>query len=351
MPFSWLYGGFNALRNWFFNKGLTRSFRFDFPVISVGNLSTGGTGKTPHIEFIIRLLKDNYQVGVVSRGYGRRTKGFIVVETDSDARNVGDEPLQIKQNHPEANVAVGEQRIIAIPSLLNEAPDTQVVLLDDAFQHRYVRPGMNILLTDYNHLFYKDMVLPAGNLREFKSGYKRADVIIVTKSPKGLSAEERKKIVAEIKPRKGQEVFFSYLDYGQPYRMGNREEKLPAGSSVFFFAGIANVSPVKSYLDQNAAAYEIVKLADHYNYTAFKLDDLKKRFDDWGGSNKVLLTTQKDAVKLAQGGLQDKVKNWPLYILPVEIGMNEGDRQHFATLLQTYIQKELSNTTEDEQTD
>ncbi|HYG15195.1 MAG TPA: tetraacyldisaccharide 4'-kinase, partial [Bacteroidia bacterium] len=309
---------------------------------------TGGTGKTPHIEFIIRLLKDKYRVGVVSRGYGRRTKGFIVVETGSEARNVGDEPLQIKQNHPETNVAVGEQRIIAIPSLLHEAPDTQVILLDDAFQHRYVRPGMNILLTDYNHLFYRDRVLPAGNLREFKGGYRRADVIIVTKSPRGLSAGEKEKIVSEIKPREGQEVFFSFLDYGQPYRLTNRTEKVPAGSRVFFFAGIANASPVKSYLDENSVGYEIVKLADHYNYTAFKLDELKKRFDEWEGSNKILLTTQKGAVKLAQGGLRDKIKDWPLYVLPVEIGMNEGDRQRFSALLQTYIQNELSNTTDDE---
>lgn len=351
MPFSWLYGGFNALRNWFFNKGLTRSFRFDFPVISVGNLSTGGTGKTPHIEFIIRLLKDKYQVGVVSRGYGRRTKGFIVVETGSEARNVGDEPLQIKQNHPEAQVAVGEQRIIAIPSLLHEAPDTQVILLDDAFQHRYVRPGMNILLIDYNHPFYRDNVLPAGNLREFKGGYKRADVIIVTKSPKGLSAEEKKKIVAAIKPGEEQEVFFSYLEYGQPYRLGNRGEGLPQGSKAFFFAGIANASPVKAYLDGHSTGYEIVKLADHYNYTAFKLEELKKRFDEWEGNNKIMLTTQKDAVKLAQPGLSELIKDWPLFVLPVEVEMNAGDRQHFSTLLQTYIQKELSNTTQDEQTD
>lgn len=337
-----------GLRNWFFNKELTRSFKFDYPVICVGNLSTGGTGKTPHIEFIISLLKSSYKVGVVSRGYGRITKGFFMVDENSVAREVGDEPLQIKRNHPYANVAVGEQRIIAIPSLLNEAPETQVVLLDDAYQHRYVRAGHNVLLTDYNHMFYDDMVLPAGNLREFKKGYHRAHSIIVTKCPTSVSDIEKNTIIRKINPLPHQKVYFSHIQYGQPYSFTNREEVLNPlkDKSVMFFAGIANAASVQQYLEENAARYEIVKLADHYKYNKYNLPDIAEQFNQWQADNKVLLTTQKDAVKLLQEPLKEIISPLNLYVLPIEIGMSEEDRQQFKGEIETYIQKELSNTTE-----
>jgi tetraacyldisaccharide 4'-kinase len=338
-----LYGGITALRNWFFTKGLTKSFKFDFPVISVGNLSTGGTGKTPHIEFIITLLKQKYTVGVVSRGYGRKTKGFFVVDENSTATNVGDEPLQIKLNHPQANVAVGEQRILAIPSLLHEAPQTQVVLLDDAYQHRYVTPGLNIMLTDYSRMFYTDFVLPAGNLREFRAGYKRADVIVVTKCPTGLDADEKLRIKQKINPTPHQQVLFTGLQYGLPYRFGNVDDTITLeNKNVLFFAGIANTLPLQTYLTQSAKGYEILSLADHYKYTLANLHPIAQRYTQWNAPEKVLLTTQKDAVKLMQPELKEMVKDWQLYILPIEISMDSEEKQQFATTIETYIQKQLS---------
>jgi tetraacyldisaccharide 4'-kinase len=344
LPFSWIYGGILALRNWFFDNGLNKSFRFDYPVISVGNLSTGGTGKTPHIEFLAKLLKDKYAVGVVSRGYGRKTKGFFVVNETSTAAEVGDEPLQIKLNHPQIQVAVGEQRILAIPSLLNEAPETQVVLLDDAYQHRYVNPGLNILLSDYSRMFYDDFVLPAGNLREFRKGYRRADVILVTKCPPNISNQQKQQIISRIKPRKHQQVFFTWLNYGTPYKMGNSTEILKemTHKSVLFFGGIANTKPVELYLAANTASYEVKALADHYNYTLEALKEIETTYTAWGKTNKVLLTTQKDAVKLMQGELKDIAEKLPLYVLPIEIGMNDSEKQQFASVVETYIQKELS---------
>ncbi len=348
LPFSWLYGGFMSLRNWFFDKKLTRSFKFDFPVICVGNLSTGGTGKTPHIEFIISLLQSNYKLGVVSRGYGRKTIGFFMVDEDSQATDVGDEPLQIKQNNPQTAVAVGEQRIIAIPTLINEAPHTQVVLLDDAYQHRYVQAGMYILLSDYSKMFYDDMVLPAGNLREFKSGYKRADIIIVTKCPINLGAQEKQAITKRINPLAHQQVLFSYLQYGQPYALADKQP-LADGlrkKDVLFFAGIANAKPINEYLTENANSFELVKLPDHVDYTTSVLDSIKKTFETLKGTNKILLTTQKDAVKLAQTELKETLAQWPIYVLPLEIDMQENDKQHFVSHIETYIQKELSITTD-----
>lgn len=348
LPFSWLYGGFMSLRNWFFDKKLTRSFKFDFPVICVGNLSTGGTGKTPHIEFITKLLQDKYTVGVVSRGYGRKTMGFFMVNEDSQATQVGDEPLQIKQNYPQTNVAVGEQRIIAIPSLINEAPETQVVLLDDAYQHRYVQAGMYILLSDYSKMFYDDDVLPAGNLREFKSGYKRADIIIVTKCPLNLGSQEKEEIKKKINPLAHQQVFFSYLQYGHPYALVNKQTLLEGlkQKDVLFFAGIANAKPISQYLTENANSFELMKLPDHANYSKMAIDSIGKNFEALASQNKIMLTTQKDAVKLTQSELKETIAKWPLYVLPLEIGMQMDDKQHFVSHIETYIQKELSITTD-----
>ena len=346
LPFSWLYGGFMSLRNWFFDKKLTRSFKFDFPVICVGNLSTGGTGKTPHIEFIISLLQSKYKLGVVSRGYGRKTMGFFVVDENSEATQVGDEPLQIKQNNPQTNVAVGEQRIIAIPSLINEAPDTQVILLDDAYQHRYVEAGMYILLSDYSKMFYDDAVLPVGNLREFKSGYKRANIIIVTKCPPSLGSAEKAAIKKKINPLTHQQVYFSHLQYGHPYSLLDKQPLADdlKQKDVLFFAGIANAIPINEYLTENVNSFELIKLPDHANYTKMGLESIGKSFEAFAGKNKILLTTQKDAVKLAQSELKETIAKWPLYVLPLEIGMDVDDKQHFANDIETYIQKELSTT-------
>jgi len=346
LPLSWLYGCGAAIRNLAFSKGFKRSFKFDFPVIGIGNLCTGGTGKTPHTEFIISLLKDIYKIGVVSRGYGRITKGYFQVTELSTPQEVGDEPLQIKLNNPGVNVAVGERRILAIPHLLGDFPDTDVVLLDDIYRDRYVRPGLNILLTTCGNMFYDDYALPAGNLREFRAGYKRADIIIVTKSPVDIDAAEREKITRRIKPLPHQRVYFSWLNYGNPRGLIKGDELLPEdlkNTHVFFFAGIANIKPVEEYLAKNTASYKIVSFSDHYVYSPEDMEDIAERFSAWlGTGNKILLTTHKDAVKLHSAKINEVVKHLPLYVLPLTIGMSEGDREQFSTSLRTYIEKEKS---------
>lgn len=181
---------------------------FNFPLICVGNLVTGGTGKTPMTEYIVALLKDKYKTATLSRGYKRKTKGFAIAGKDTTAIDIGDEPMQFHQKFPEIIVAVGEERLVAIPQLLHEKPETQVIILDDAFQHRTVRAGLNIILTDYRNLYTRDLLLPAGDLRDFVSSSKRADVIIVTKCKQNITIEEKENIIKELKPLVHQQVFY-----------------------------------------------------------------------------------------------------------------------------------------------
>ena len=206
-PFSLIYGFIIVVRNFLFDKDIIKSVSFNFPIIAVGNLSVGGTGKSPMVEYLITLLKDKYKVATLSRGYKRKLKGYVLAQAHTTAIEIGDEPMQFHSKFPDVAVAVGEERIVAIPQLLQDCPETNVIILDDAFQHRVIKPGFNILLTEYDNLFTKDFFLPAGNLRDQKSSYKKADVIVVTKCPFNLSKEEKDTIKKEIDPLPHQKVF------------------------------------------------------------------------------------------------------------------------------------------------
>ncbi|HEV3251176.1 MAG TPA: tetraacyldisaccharide 4'-kinase, partial [Puia sp.] len=208
-PFSILYGVVVCIRNWCFDKKLFSSASFNLPVICIGNLAAGGTGKSPMVEFLVRKLKDDFKVAVLSRGYKRKTKGYALANETSTALDIGDEPMQFHLKFPEITVAVGEERIDAIPQLLHDRPDTKAIILDDAFQHRSVTAGLNILLTDYNNLFTRDWFLPTGDLRDEKRSYKRSQFIVVTKCKKDLSEIEKQEIIREIRPLQNQEIFFS----------------------------------------------------------------------------------------------------------------------------------------------
>lgn len=207
LPFALVYWLVIAIRNWMYNKKIIHSTSFALPLICIGNLSVGGTGKSPMVEYLVRLLKDKFKVATLSRGYKRRTKGYALANETSDALDIGDEPMQFHIKFPDVPVAVGEERLDAIPQLLHDRPETQVIILDDAFQHRAIRAGLNILLTDYNNLFTRDFYLPTGDLRDLKSEYKRAEIIIVTKCNPGLSDSERQNLVKEINPGPGK-LFF-----------------------------------------------------------------------------------------------------------------------------------------------
>ena len=220
-PFSLLYGLGVSIRDFLCRKGLLKGIEFNLPVIAVGNLSVGGAGKTPHIEYMIRLLKDYLEIATLSRGYKRKTKGFLTVHPRMTAEQVGDEPLQFKRKFPDVLVTVAESRTFAIPKIVMDRPEMQVVLLDDAFQHRSIKPGLNILLTEFSHPFTRDFLLPSGRLREWRSAYERADIIIVSKCPKEVSEEEKQVLIKEIKPFPNQKIYFSFYDYYQPYYIFN----------------------------------------------------------------------------------------------------------------------------------
>jgi len=220
-PISLLFGMGVSVRDFLYRMGLLKGVEFNIPVISVGNLSVGGAGKTPHIEYLIRLLKDYINVSTLSRGYKRKTKGYLKVRPNMNAEQVGDEPLQFKRKFPEIMVAVGESRTFAIPQMVLDQPNLQTVLLDDAFQHRSIKPGLNILLTEYSHPFTRDYLLPSGRLREWRSAYERADIIIVSKCPPQLAEAEKEVFRKEIKPFPHQKLFFSYYDYYPAYYMFN----------------------------------------------------------------------------------------------------------------------------------
>ncbi len=317
LPISWIYGAIIWLRNKLFDKNVLKSASFNFPIICVGNLATGGTGKTPMTEYLIRILQNNYKTATLSRGYKRKTVGFAIADKNTTALLIGDEPMQFHQKFPNVTVAVGEERIVAIPQLLHERPETQVIILDDAFQHRQVRAGLNILLTDYSNLYTRDFILPAGDLRDVRSSSKRADIIIVTKCKDDLSESEKQSIIAEIDPAAHQSVFFTTIVYSQPYHLITRVAfDIKAEHGILLVCGIANPTPLKIHLTKHADSYDMLRFADHHIFHTNDLRNIKQHFEKITSEKKVVLTTEKDAVRLEK--FEQELKDFPIYVVPIE---------------------------------
>jgi tetraacyldisaccharide 4'-kinase len=326
LPISWLYGGIIWLRNKLFDKNILKSSEFNFPVICVGNLATGGTGKTPMTEYLIRLLKTDFKTATLSRGYKRKTIGFAIADEKTTALEIGDEPMQFHKKFPDITVAVGEERVVAIPQLLHQKPDTEVIILDDAFQHRQVKAGLNIILTDFSNLYTRDFILPAGDLRDVRSSSKRADIIIVTKCKADLSEAEKKNIIAEIDPAKNQTVYFTTIVYGKPYHLFTKEIiDVEHDYGILLVCGIANPRPLKAHLTKHADSYDMLRFADHHIFHSNDLKDIKQHFDKITGNKKVVLTTEKDAVRLEK--FEQELKDFPIYVVPIEhqFLFNEAD--------------------------
>lgn len=317
LPISWIYGAIIWLRNKLYDKNILRSSSFNFPVICVGNLATGGTGKTPMTEYLVRILKNDFKTATLSRGYKRKTVGFAIADSESTALEIGDEPMQFHQKFPDVAVAVGEERIVAIPQLLQQRPETEVIILDDAFQHRQVNPGLNIILTDYSDLYTRDFILPAGDLRDVRSSSKRADIIIVTKCIPGLQVEEKNEIIAEINPKPGQTVYFTSIDYGNPYHLFTKETiEITPGHGILLVCGIANPRPLKEYLANIADSYDMLRFADHHIFHSNDLRDIRQHFEKITSDKKIVLTTEKDAVRLEK--FVQELGSFPIYVLPIE---------------------------------
>lgn len=305
-PFSLLYGGVTLLRNTFYDHGIFSSEEYEIPVIAVGNLSVGGTGKSPMVEYLISLLKVDFRVATLSRGYKRSSKGFHLLTGNEAAAEVGDEPLQFKNKFPEVMVAVDESRQHGIEQLLGQATPPEVILLDDSFQHRKVTAGLYILLTPYGNLYSDDLVLPAGNLREPKAGAKRADLVVVTKCLPGISSEEKNKIRTRLRIRPGQELFFSSISYSGHIFGKNSDLPLEELQKKDFtlVTGIANPQPLIDHLKEHSLKFDHKAFPDHHNFTASELEELRSRG--------LLLTTEKDYMRL-----KNEVPEDTLFYLPI----------------------------------
>ncbi len=335
-PISLIYGGIVWLRNWLYDKNIFKSSAFNFPIICVGNLATGGTGKTPMVEYLIRLLEKDFKTATLSRGYKRKTAGFAIANENTTALEIGDEPMQFHQKFPGTTVAVGEERLVAIPQLLHEKPETKVIILDDAFQHRSVRAGINILLTEYKNLYTRDLVLPAGDLRDIRRSSKRAQVIIVTKCKPNLSETERQSIIAEINPITDQQVYFTTINYGRPYHLFNKQEiSIDADMDTLLLCGIANPRPLKEFLNERVHTYDMLRYPDHHIFDSDDLEEIKKQFSKIQSAIKIILTTEKDAVRLKkfESGLND----FPIYVIPIEHSFMFGEAGRFDKTIIDFI--------------
>jgi len=345
LPFACIYGLIMALRGKLFDWKIIPSESFAIPVICVGNLSYGGTGKTPMVEYIIRLLKKDMKVATLSRGYKRNTSGYVLASKDSTYEEIGDEPLQYKTKFSNIEVAVHERRRKGVRKLIQSFPDLKAILLDDAFQHRYVRPGMTILLTDFHKLFVNDYPLPAGTLREFRAGSKRADIIIVTKTPAVLSPITRRRITSLIKPRVHQKLLFSYISYGDPVPMCDTHKDLLKDqyNTILLFSGIANSYPLQERLRSMCHELHVIDFMDHHKYNKNDLNRIKANFENMFTKNKVIFTTEKDAMRLDKSILSDVLKDLPIFYIPIEIGFHNGDSVIFDDQIREYVEKNTGN--------
>lgn len=315
MPFAWLYGAVTSVRNRLFDLGLKPSTEFEVPVIAVGNLSVGGTGKTPMTEYLLRILKPVGRLAFISRGYKRGTSGFRIANSADSASSIGDEPLQVFRKYASfCVVAVAEERILAITRVMDEFPDIKTVVLDDAFQHRAVRPRLSILLTTYQHPFFDDALLPAGRLRESAKAAKRADVIVVTKCPLEISQIEMQQIANRIAAYTPAPVFFSRLNYGAPKPIGSQD--VQSSRRVILVTGIANAQPLKHQLE---GAYELVRHFRFSDHHVFRLSDLEAIIRSFRESKaESIFTTEKDAMRLMQPVFSHFLDAAPWYFVPVE---------------------------------
>ena len=350
IPLSWLYGIGVGFRNQLFNIGLLKQHDYDIPIISVGNITVGGAGKTPHVEYLIRLLKDKVKVAVLSRGYKRKTHGYVLANDSSTVTDIGDEPYQMKQKYQDVHIAVDKKRVDGIAHITGDAEtnDTDVILLDDAFQHRYVKPGINILLVDYHRLIIYDKLLPAGRLREPQSGKNRADIVIITKCPKDLKPMEFRVLTKAMNLYPYQSLYFTTIEYESLTPLFAKEkstiEKEALGDKhVMLITGIA--SPKQIIIDLKPHVKEMTTLAfsDHHQFKSKDIMKINETFNAIKGE-KIIVTTEKDATRLEQlEGLSEEVKQ-NLYVLPIKVKFMINQEEEFNDKIIDYVRKNSRNS-------
>ena len=332
-PLSVFYSIYSSFRNLLFDLGIIDSIEYKIPTIGIGNISTGGTGKSIIVDYIIEKFKTNRKITTLSRGYNRKTKGYVHASKISNAYEIGDEPFQFFSKHPEINVVVCEDRRKGMNIILNNLPNTELCIWDDIFQHRFVKPGLMILATTFQYPFYKDEILPIGNLRENKESYKRADLIVVTKCPADLKKEDKETFIESLNPTDNQKVFFSTLTYKQKIKSDIGEVNIDTlGERDFILVtGIADSSYLIDFLKSKDLNFKHLKYSDHYNFNKPSIDKIRNLSND-----KIILTTEKD-----YGRLRPKINDKEIYYIEVSMKFNtEMNEFNFSETISDYINKD-----------
>jgi tetraacyldisaccharide 4'-kinase len=349
LPLSVIYRLIVSFRNFLFDRKILDSVSFHLPVISIGNITVGGTGKTPHVEMLAEHLMKDYRIAVLSRGYKRKSRGFVLADRYSRVDDIGDEPLQIKKKFPGIQVAVDNKRVEGVKQLMMLKKNPDVILLDDAFQHRHILPGLSILLVDYTRPVFRDTMLPAGNLREPWKNLKRAHIIIVTKCPENLFLGEMLRVERELNLSPGQEIYFTAYEYGKPkpvFDLKKSRDDLSfkdirkSRAGVLLVSAIANPLPVKMFLEKNACVSDSLIYPDHHSFSNHDLAVISKHFRALPGNENYILVTEKDAVKLQELKMDLQLKR-RMYYIPVEVRFIGKNGKLFFRHVDRYIRKTI----------
>ena len=350
-PFSIIYGLITGIRNWLFDQGIFPVTEFKIPIISVGNLAVGGTGKTPHTEFLLTVFKNEFQTAFLSRGYKRATKGFILASDNSTSKAIGDEPFQVFQKFENVTVAVDEKRVHGVKKLMELKPEINLILLDDAFQHRQIHAGFSILLTDFSNLYTRDLHLPAGSLREWKSGSKRAEIIVVTKCPDNFKPIDMRVIESELKPETNQQLFFSRYIYdelvpvfpeviGENITLNTIKE---TNAEVLLVSGIVSPKAIEDHLKKFSNSVQSLVYPDHY---AFQLKDftiIKSKFEKFVSENKVIIVTEKDAARIVSNSDFPIELKSKIFALPIRVEILNNQENLFIQKIKNYVVENSRN--------
>ena len=343
LPFSWIFAGIAALRNLFFDAGILKSTSYNLPVISVGNITVGGTGKTPFAEYLIGRFSETMRCALLSRGYGRDTKGVVIADNASTYNDIGDEPMQMKMKFPNLAVVVAEKRTLGMETLLNLHSPPEIVIMDDAYQHRYVKPDFSVLIMDYYRPVWKDFCLPAGNLRESKKGIKRADVIVINKCPANLTMDEAQSIKEKLKPENEQNLFFTSISYKEPVSLTGKSDKTfcqvveSTKAPLVAIAGIGNPEPFFEMAKKFGALAKTFRFRDHHK---FSINDFNKIISSTSHDEMpLILTTEKDAIRIkAIPELTPQLAN-SIWYVPIELDFLFNDKILFDKKIDNYVTK------------
>ncbi len=348
-PLSLLYGFIVGVRNLLFDIKILKSKGFKIPIIAVGNITVGGTGKTPHIEYLIQLLQNDFKIATLSRGYKRKSKGFILADNNATAKQIGDEPMQIKRKFPNILVAVDKKRVNGVQNLLKHqsGKDLQVILLDDAYQHRYIKPGLSILLMDYNRLITRDHILPYGRLRESANEKVRANIIIVTKTPADMTPIQQRIITKEIDALPFQHLYFTTLSYGAVQPVFSQDTSVIKAQeilenkniAILLVTGIANPKPLRDYLSKFSRQIKEIQFPDHYHFKTKDIKKIEREFKQIDATHKLIITTEKDATRFLEMNIESKVIQEAMFYIPLEIKFMGDKKEKFDNKILNYIKK------------